>query len=53
MVAEVKKPSLVPQEAMKGDQRKVPSLLKLAIDKMLEAGVVEPSAVGILVQGTD
>ncbi|KAF9545057.1 hypothetical protein EC957_011298 [Mortierella hygrophila] len=50
MVAEVKKPGVVPQEARKDDQRRVPSLLKLAIDRMLEAGVVEPSAVGILVQ---
>lgn len=53
MVAEVKKPGVVPQEAMKDDQRRVPSLLKLAVDRMLEAGVVEPCAVGILVQGID
>ncbi|KAF9156854.1 hypothetical protein BG015_000032 [Linnemannia schmuckeri] len=52
MVAEVKKPGVVSQEAMKDDQRKLPSLLKLAIDRMLEAGVVEPTAVGILVQGS-
>ncbi|KAG0292909.1 hypothetical protein BGZ97_005476 [Linnemannia gamsii] len=50
MVAEVKKPGVVSQEAMRDDQRKVPSLLKLAIGRMLEAGVVDPTAVGIIVQ---
>jgi hypothetical protein len=53
MVAEVKKPGVVSQEAMRDDQRKVPSLLKLAIGRMLEAGVVDPTAVGIIVQGKE
>ncbi|KAF9135696.1 hypothetical protein BGW39_001095 [Mortierella sp. 14UC] len=50
VVAEVKKPGDVLQGILRNDERKVPSLLKLALDRMLEAGIVEPKAIGILVQ---
>ncbi|KAF9426819.1 hypothetical protein BGZ76_002586 [Entomortierella beljakovae] len=49
ILAEVKKPEIITDEDLAGDKRKLPSMMKLALDRMLEAGVESPTVIGLLV----
>ncbi|KAG0312720.1 hypothetical protein BGZ99_009305 [Dissophora globulifera] len=51
LVVEIKKPGAVDDD-LEGDERKLPSMQKLILDRMLDAGVRSPTVVGILVKGS-
>jgi len=48
-VVEIKKPD-AKDDLLEGDARKLPSMLKLSLDRLLDAGVESP-VVGLLVEG--
>jgi len=50
IVVEVKKPHADPT-ILHQDARKVPHMMKLAIDRMILAGIKDPYVIGLLVQG--
>lgn len=50
-VVEIKKPS-VKDDDLEGDQRKLPCMMKLILNRILEAGVLVPSVVGLLIKGS-
>ncbi|KAG0373685.1 hypothetical protein BGX24_011389 [Mortierella sp. AD032] len=49
-VVEIKKPGAMDDD-LEGDQRKLPCMMKLVLDTLLEAGVLAPSVVGLLIRG--
>ncbi|KAF9108120.1 hypothetical protein BGX27_008458, partial [Mortierella sp. AM989] len=49
IVVEVKKPEIESDDILEGDRRKLPSMMKLALNRMLEAGVESPVVIGLLV----
>ncbi|KAF9422050.1 hypothetical protein BGZ76_003828 [Entomortierella beljakovae] len=51
LIAEVKKPGLE-GNILEGDQRKLPGMMKIMIDSLLEAGVQEPVITGLYVSGS-
>ncbi|KAF9091971.1 hypothetical protein BGX27_001924 [Mortierella sp. AM989] len=48
-VVEVKKPEVEDAEVLSGDKRKLPCMMKLMLNQLLEAGVNDPVVVGLLV----
>ncbi|KAG0260528.1 hypothetical protein BG011_001849, partial [Mortierella polycephala] len=49
-VVEIKKPGAM-DEDLEGDQRKLPCMMKLVLDNILDAGVLAPSVIGLLIKG--
>ncbi|KAK3842539.1 MAG: hypothetical protein J3R72DRAFT_127754 [Linnemannia gamsii] len=49
-VVEIKKPG-VKDNDLEGDQRKLPCMMKLILDTILDAGVLVPSVIGLLIRG--
>ncbi|KAF9111268.1 hypothetical protein BGX27_005160 [Mortierella sp. AM989] len=49
-LVEIKKPGASDSE-LEGDRRKLPCMQKLMLDRMLTAGVADPTVVGFLVKG--
>ncbi|KAF9211241.1 hypothetical protein BGZ59_008362 [Podila verticillata] len=50
-VVEIKKPN-VKDDDLEGDQRKLPCMMKLILNRILEAGVLVPSVIGLLIKGS-
>ncbi|KAF9177035.1 hypothetical protein BGZ51_009279 [Haplosporangium sp. Z 767] len=50
-VVEIKKPGAMDDD-LEGDQRKLPCMMKLVLDTILNAGVLAPSVIGLLIRGS-
>ncbi|KAG0257272.1 hypothetical protein BGZ95_005292 [Linnemannia exigua] len=48
-VVEIKKPGAMDDD-LEGDQRKLPCMMKLILDTILDAGVLAPSVIGLLIR---
>ncbi|KAF8923534.1 hypothetical protein BGZ58_002832, partial [Dissophora ornata] len=50
-VVEIKKPGAMDDD-LEGDQRKLSCMMKLVLDTILDAGVLPPSVIGLLIRGS-